>query len=226
MTSSADTQPARRLHLPRLGPYLAGTGAALGVAAGLVELTLGPQIRSWIGNKQDTTRLGLATIALSAVALVAAVSWLRSDHSSTGARLLVLVALLVPAAICFTTVGRAWYIPGTLLVLASVIAAIDLRTDAADLAATLGRNWPYVLITVLAGCYILLGATALGGAGVLAVVGGAATIALIAKATRIPKRYALPALIAAMLPFAVLTWWSIVTPLLAVLAIAIASSAR
>jgi hypothetical protein len=225
MTSGAYTQAARGLQATRLGPYSAVAGATLGMIAGLVELTVGPHIRPWIGNKQDTTRLGVATVALSAVALIAAVAWLRRNHTSTGARLLVLVALLVPGAICFTTVGRAWYIPGSLLAVASVVAAYDLREDAADIFATTSRNFLYVLITVLAAFYILLGAAALGSTGVLGILGGAATIALVAAAARLSKRVAVVLLIAAVAPFAVLTWWSIVSPLLAILVITIGLSA-
>jgi hypothetical protein len=225
MTSGTYTQAARGLHATRLGPYSAATGATLGVIAGLVEFTVGPHIRPWIGNKQDTTRLGVATIALSAVALIAAVAWLRRNHTSTGARLLVLIALLVPGVICFTTVGRAWYIPGSLLAVASVVAAYDLREDAADVFAAISRNFLYILITVLAAFYILLGAAALGRTGVLGILGGAATIALVAAAGRLQKRLAVVLLIAGVAPFAVLTWWSIVSPLLAILVIAIGLSA-
>lgn len=226
MTSAIYTQPVRGFGLPRLGPYLAASGATLGVLAGLVELTVGPQIRSWIGNKQDTTRLGIATIALSTIALAAAANWYRRNHPSTGARLLVIVMLVVPGAIGFTTVGRAWYIPGTLLLLAAAIASLDLRKNTTHVLATISRNWMYLLITVLAAFYILLGATALGGIGALGILGGIATITLIATSARIPKRIAVLALIAAMTPFAVLTWWSVVTPLLAILVLAFGPSAR
>ena len=34
------------------------TGAALGVLAGLLELTIGPSIRSWLGDKHDTSGSG------------------------------------------------------------------------------------------------------------------------------------------------------------------------
>ena len=82
-------------------------GASLGIVAGLVELTLGPHIRSWVGSKQDTTRLGLATITLSAIALLAAVTWLQRRETSLGTRLLVVVGLMKPAVICCKPVGRA-----------------------------------------------------------------------------------------------------------------------
>jgi hypothetical protein len=200
-------------------------GASLGIVAGLAELTLGPHIRSWVGNKQDTTRLGLATIALSAIALLAAVAWLRRSQASPGARLLVVVGLIVPGVICFTTVGRAWFVPGALLVVAAAMAAYDLRDDAREVVDTICRNWLAALTVVLGAFYLFLGATALGVAGMLGIVGGSMILAVVTLTSRIPARFASPVLVAAALPFAVLTWWSIVTPVLAILAVAIGWSA-
>jgi hypothetical protein len=196
-------------------------GASLGIVAGVVELTLGPHIRSWVGDKQDTTRLGLATIALSAIALLAAVAWLQRREASPGTRLLVLVGLIVPGVICFTTVGRAWSVPGPLLVVAATLAAYDLRDDARDVAQAINRHWLAALTVVLGAFYIFLGATALGVAGVLGMVGGSMILAVVALSWRITARFASLVLVTAALPFAVLTWWSIVTPLLATLVTAI-----
>jgi hypothetical protein len=200
-------------------------GASLGILAGLVELTLGPHIRSWVGNKQDTTRLGLATIALSAIALLAAVAWLRRRQASPGARLIVVVGLIVPGVICFTTVGRAWSVPGALLVVAAAMAAYELRDDARELVDTISCHGLAALTVVLGAFYLFLGATALGVAGMLGIVGGSMILAVVALSSRIPARFASLLLVAAALPFAVLTWWSIVTPLLAILVMAIGWSA-
>jgi hypothetical protein len=200
---------------------VAALGASLGIVAGLAELTLGPHVRSWVGNKQDTTRLGLATIALSAIALLAAVTWLRRKDASTGTRLLIVVGLIIPGAICFTTVGRAWYLPGALLLVATAMAISDLREDAREVAETISRRWLEVLTVVLGAFYIFLGATALGVAGMLGIVGGIMILTVVATSSRMPPRVAPTVLVAAALPFAVLTWWSIVTPLLAILVVAI-----
>jgi hypothetical protein len=200
-------------------------GASLGLVAGLVELTLGPHIRSWVGSKQDTTRLGLATITLSAIALLAAVTWLQRRETSPGTRLLIVVALIVPGVICFTTVGRAWYVPGALLIVAAAIAASELREDAREVVETISRHWLAALTVVLGAFYIFLGATALGVAGVLGIVGGITILAVIALSSRISPRVAPLVLVAAALPFAVLTWWSIATPLLAIVVVAVGSFA-
>jgi hypothetical protein len=210
---------------PRLGAYLATMGASLGILAGLAELTLGPHIRSWVGNKQDTTRLGLATITLSAIALLAAVTWLQRREPSPGTRLLIVVGLIVPGVICFTTVGRAWYLPGALLVAGTATAASELRKDTRGVVETISRHWLAALTVVLGAFYIFLGATALGIAGVLGIGGGITILVIVALSSRIPTRVASLALVAAALPFALLTWWSIVTPLLAILVMATGSFA-
>jgi hypothetical protein len=201
-------------------------GASLGIVAGLAELTLGPHIRSWVGSKQDTTRLGLATITLSAIALVAAVTWLQRRATSPGTRLLIVVGLIVPGVICFTTVGRAWYLPGALLVVAAAAtAASELREETRGIVETISRHWLAALTVVLGAFYIFLGATALGIAGKLGIGGGITILAIVALSSRIPTRVASLVLVAAALPFAVLTWWSIVTPLLAVVIVATGSFA-
>jgi hypothetical protein len=221
MTAFSHSLPRSSSPLARIGGRLAAIGASLGIAAGVVELVLGPHVRSWVGDKQDTTRLGLATIALSAIALFAAVTWLRRRDASPGVRLLIAVALIIPGAICFTTAGRAWYAPGVLLVAAAGLAAADLRDDAGGVAAAIGRGWIGGLMFTLGAFYVFLGATALGRGGALGIIGGIVIMALVKTAARIPLRVAQIVLVAGALPFAVLTWWSIVTPLLAVLVVAI-----
>jgi hypothetical protein len=221
VTASSYPHPGSSLTLPRVGAALAALGASLGVVAGVLELVLGPHIRSWVGNKQDTTRLGLATLALSAIALLAAVTWLRRQDAAVGTRLLVVVGLIVPGLICFTTAGRAWYLPGALLVVAAAMAASELHEDTREVVETISRHWLATLTGVLGAIYIFLGATALGAAGMLGILGGIMIIAVVALSSRIPPRVAPLVLLVAALPFAVLTWWSIVTPLLAILVVAI-----
>jgi hypothetical protein len=221
VTTSSYSQTGSSLWLPRLGGRLAAVGASAGVIVGVVELALGPHIRTWVGNKQDTTRLGVATITLSAIGLLAAVTWLRRKDDSLGTRLLIVVGLIVPGVICFTTVGRAWYLPGGLLVVAAAIAASELRADAREVLDTIGRSWLAALTVVLGAFYIFLGATALGVPGVIGIVGGITILSVVAISSRIPSGVRSFILVAAALPFALLTWWSIVTPLLAIATIAI-----
>lgn len=199
-------------------------GALLGVVAGLVELTTGPSIRSWVGDKQDTTRLGITTTLLALIALTAAL-YLRRALTSPGQRLAIAAGLLVPGLIGFTTVGRLWLVPGPLLVTAGVLVASSLRTEITEVRHVLAENWGLILTGVLAVEYIALGATALGRAGALGILGGAAILVLLASPSRIGARGALLCLIAATLPFAALTWWSIATPIIALLLLAIGAPA-
>jgi hypothetical protein len=78
---------------------------------------------------------------------------------------------------------------------------------------------------VLAVEYVALGATALGRAGALGIVGGVIVLTLLAASSRISTRTALGCLVVATLPFAALTWWSIVTPIIALLLVTIGALA-
>ncbi len=80
-------------------------GAALGMLAGLLEMTVGASIREAIGNKENPIALGAVTLVLSAVALTASEVGRRAEPRSTNARLAVVLGQCLPAVICFTTVG-------------------------------------------------------------------------------------------------------------------------
>jgi hypothetical protein len=219
--------PGPRVHRPfgRVAARAALIGAALGLAAGLIELAVGPRIRDWVGNKQDTTRLGLATIVLASVALAAALTLWRRPEAAAPRRFALAVGLLVPGLICFTTVGRLWYLPGALLLLAGLAVLADLRTERSEVSEALGPHWLAVLTVVLAGFYVFLGATALGLAGALGILGGLVILALVGARARVPRALAAALLVAATLPFAALTWWSVATPLIALLLLSLGLAA-
>lgn len=222
MSTIAHDHPMERLSARRrVAATLGLVGGTLGLAAGLVELTAGPSIRAWVGNKHDTTRLGLATLALAAIALAAAVALLRRHGAPAPTRLGLAVGLLVPGLICFTTVGRLWYLPGALLVTAGFLVLVDLRKDVSHVAASVERNATAVLVILLGSFYVFLGATALGVAGTLGISGGLLAIGLIACRATIPAPAAIALLVLAALPFAALTWWSLATPLIALLLVGI-----
>lgn len=203
----------------RLAGRLALMGASLGVVAGLVELTLGPSLREWVGDKQDTTRLGLTTVLLSAVALAAALALRRPGEGLPRRRVAIALAITIPALVCFTTVGRLWYLPGLLLLAAGGLVAAGTRPR--DVAAALDEwHWRAGLVALCGAYHVVLGATALGAAGILGVLGGALIWAAIATVRRSPG-LAHALLLAGALPFAAATWWSVVTPVVAGLAIVI-----
>ncbi len=104
-----------------LATRLGISGSVLGILAGLIELSIGAQIRPWIGNKESPEALGLLTLILSSVALAALLSARNHEAPTNNGKLAVLFGILLPAAICFTTVGRLWYVPGALLVAAALL---------------------------------------------------------------------------------------------------------
>jgi hypothetical protein len=221
MSAHAHHQGAlRRPTLTRIAVTLGLLGATLGLLSGLVELTVGPSIRSWVGNKEDTTRLGLATLVLAAIALVSAAALIRRPAAAPR-RLLVAVGLVVPGLLCFTTVGRLWYLPGALLLAAGTLVAANVWGERSEVAVAVGRSWTAILTIVLAVSYIFLGATALGLAGLLGIVGGVLVIALVVTRGELPRPAARALLIAAVIPFALLTWWSVATPLIAILLVGV-----
>lgn len=199
----------------RVAATLGVTGGALGALAGVVQATLGTRIPEWTGDKASPVALGLLTILASGIALLAAVR-LRGPLSPAR-RLAAAAGLLMPGGLCFTTVGAMWYLPGTLLLLAGVVAvSAGDRYRTRELVMT---NWFRILVSVL-GAFELLMAVSAGPWPTIAVgvVGG---LALVAAPWLSAARPALVLLVIGTLPFAVLTWWSLAGPLLAVLALAI-----
>ena len=109
--------------MTRLAYQLGVIGSVLGSLAGLIELTVGAQIRPWIGNKENPAVLGVITLFLSSMAFGAVISAHNLEFPTHDNKLAIFLGVFLPAMICFTTVGRLWYLPGTLLtVIASLLA--------------------------------------------------------------------------------------------------------
>jgi hypothetical protein len=87
----------------------------LGVLAGCIQFAFGEDIPEWTGNKLHPVQLGIITIALSLVSLVCVTYLDRHGDGLTRGRVLAGLLILATAGICFTTVGRLWYVPGPLL---------------------------------------------------------------------------------------------------------------
>jgi hypothetical protein len=223
-TNAARAKPDRHTTIDRVAAYLAVAGATLGIIAGLIDIAVGASIRDWVGDKLHTTTLGVATVILSALALLAAVGWLRPGGRASERRLATALALLLVGCICFTTIGRLWFLPGALLLVAGVlILATSSRyelTDAVD-----EHRWRVGLTAVLGGYYVFLGADALPkAAGVVGILSGLA----IWGALRIAPwslRLAVGMLMVGALAFAIVTWWSVITPIIAILVLTIGRGA-
>ena len=190
-------------------------GGALGVVAGLLQATLGSHLPDWSGHKADPVALGLLTILLSAISVLSAAA-LRRDVTP-GRRLAAAAGLLVPGSLCFSTGGALWYLPGLLLFTGGVYAVI--AGDALRTREVVATIWWHLLVSVL-GAFELLMAVSAGPTVTIAVgvLGGVA----LAVAPWLPAwRIRLVLLLIGTLPFAILTWWSVAAPVLAVLALAI-----
>jgi hypothetical protein len=217
---AAPAQDERHAKMDRLAGRIATLGAALGVIAGAIDLAIGSSIRGWSGNKLDPTPLGLLTIILSAIALAAAVSWQRPGGQVGDRRLATVLAFLIPAGLCFTTVGQLWHLPGVLLIAASIlVVGASTRTELSHAVSV--HHWVGGLTALLGGYYLVLGGDALPKAvGVLGILGAIAIWTALLD-TRRSHRVRLILLAVGALPFAVATWWSVITPLIALLLLAI-----
>ena len=186
----------------RVAQRLGVTGGALGVLAGVVQATVGGHLPAWSGNKLDPARLGVLTIALALLAIVAAARQ-REPDLRVGPRAACSLVILVPALLCFSTVGRLWYLPGLLLLLAAV-RTIDSFSSTARLIA---RNWLRCLLAALGAAELLMAA---GASPPVLVVGAIGGTALIAAASLATSRLALAGLTTlGSVPFASVAWTAV-----------------
>jgi hypothetical protein len=223
-TNAARAKHERHATIDRAAGNLALAGATLGIVAGLLDVVAGGSIRGWVGNKLDTTGLGLATVLLSTVALLAAARWRRPGGTASERRLATGLALLLVGGVCFTTIGRLWVLPGVLLLIAgAVILTTSSRRELTD--AVDEHRWRIGLTAVLAGYDVFLGADALPkAAGFVGIVSGLVVWGALRVAPRSHGR-AVAMLMVGALAFAVVTWWSAVTPIIAVLLLTIGRGA-
>lgn len=201
----------------RLSSLLGLLGGGLGALAGITQLAVGSRIPGLTGAKAEPIALGSLTVGLSIVAVLAAVL-LRSDREvGDGRRIAAAAGLLVPGALCFSTVGILWYLPGALLLTAAVYAT--LAGDPARTRAALARSWRHVLVGVLGAFEVLM---ALGaGPGTTVAVGLIGGLALMTAPWPPSRPVRMVLLAVGTVPFAALTWWSVAAPMLAVVALGI-----
>lgn len=121
----------------RLGTW----GAALGMLAGLIETTFGASIRPWIGNKENPFVLGLVTLFLSGLAWITVRMQQKRIPSQADGKMATILGVLVPAGVCFTTVGALWYLPGILL---SVSASLLIADFWRNRPRTAAHPWRWI----------------------------------------------------------------------------------
>ena len=212
---------------------LAAIGGIVGIVAGVAQASIGSRIPDWSGNKDQPVALGLLTVALSASVIVAAQTLRPADAPRGEVRMTTTLPattlpattlwLFVVAVVCSSTVGRLWTIPGVLLLAAAGVTFAACGWD--RFRSVVATNWLRGLLGVLGGCELLM---AVSAASVVNVVAGLlAGVALIAAAMRggSHTRAMVALLVVATLPFAVLTWWTIVTPLITVVGLVIGLAA-
>jgi hypothetical protein len=193
-------------------------GGTLGVAAGIVQAVAGTELGAWAGSKADPVPLGLLTIALAGLVLAAIPISLRAGRRQPGAgrRATMAGVELVAGSVCFSTVGRLWWLPGALLLSA---AAAEVSAAPADVARVVRRAWPAILTGMLGACLMLVAATADSPLVLWTGLAGGLAVAAVPWIAARSGRIAVGTLLLGALPFAALTWWSAVTPLTAALAL-------
>jgi len=190
--------------------------AVLGVGAGVAEILAGTV--TWAGNKNDPTTLGWVTIGLGVVIGAASLSATRTRRP--GAHLGAAATLLVCALLGLTTAGLAW-IPAA--VAATVACALLVRRPrpAGAWRAVIRAQWAPALVVVLSLIYLAFGIVARDRVGLLGIAGAVTACTALALHRRSHRVAAAVAMVLAAVPFAVATAWSVVTPLTAVLMLAI-----
>jgi hypothetical protein len=200
----------------RWAAVLGLAGGALGVVAGIVQVTVGPRIPEWTGDKAAPVSLGLLTIGLSAVAGFAAVRQ-RSCGLSVRGRAVCALGLIGPGLLCLSTVGRLWYPSAILLVLAGTMTIDSWRAT----ARALHDDWFRVLLTALGGFEWLMAAGAAPVTMAVGAVGGGALIAA-AWLRSAPRGVVVGLLAVGTVPFAAFAWYAVVPLLLVVVVVVVA----
>ena len=212
-----------RLQLLTIAGRLGAIGAMVGVAAGITQATIGSRIPNWSGNKAHPVALGLLTVALSVSALVAARTLRTAPPPGNETLTAITLWFAVVAFVCSTTVGRLWAIPGVLVLAAAGVTLMAFGWH--HFLSVVAKNWLRGLLGILGALELLMAVSAAHAITVAAgLVAGGALIAA-AVLTKPGRQTTVSLLVAASLPFAILTWWTIVTPLLTIVAFVIGVAA-
>jgi hypothetical protein len=207
--TSGDAVASRRSRAD-IGNSVALVGSALGIVAGAVQLMVGDDIASWTGNKASAAALGLLTVVLSSIAGLAVLR-LRRTTNPPGTQLALVVLVAVIALVCFSSVGRLWFVPGPLLLIG---AGLQLPGWNESVSVT-RQNWPRVLLAALGAFELLMAAGATTVAAIIGLVGAGALIAAACLAGG-NRRAVAGLLVLGTIPFAVAAWTALVPVLMLV----------
>jgi len=201
----------------RVAARIGTVGAVLLGAAGLVQATLGAVIPDWTGAKLAPVGLGLLTVGLAGVALVAARRF--RTELSPGPRAAWALASAGPGLLCLSTVGVLAWAPAVLLVAAAVPAVADGPGESARAVAA---HWPQVLLSALGGFQLLMAAAAPPWVMAVGAVSGTALV----LAAWLPARPAVRVglVLLGTVPLAVVGWYALVPLLVAAVALPIAAA--
>jgi len=212
-----------RSQLLTIAGRLGALGAMVGIAAGITQAAIGSRIPNWTGNKAHPVALGLLTVALSISAFVAARTLRTAPPPRNETLTAITLWFAVVAFVCSTTVGRLWAIPGVLVLTAAGVTLTAFGWH--HFLSVVAKNWLRGLLGILGALELMMAVSAAPTITVAAgLVAGGALIAA-AIQTKPGRQTRVSLLVAASLPFAILTWWTIVTPLLTVVAFVIGVAA-
>ena len=208
-----------RQQLSTMAGRLAAFGGTIAIIAGVTQATIGSRIPDWTGNKGQPVALGLLTIALGASVLVTARHLRTATAPGNETLTAITLWLALVAAVCSTTVGRLWVIPGVFLIAAAGVAFTACGLN--GFRFVVATHWLRGLLGLLGGFDFLMAVSAASAITVAAgLLAGGALIAA-AILTRPGSKSMIAAFVAATVPFTALTWWTVVTPLLTVVALPI-----
>ena len=197
----------------RVAAGLGTAGALLLGVAGLVQATLGAVIPDWTGDKLAPVGLGLLTVGLAGLALVAA-RRVRPPGLPLGRRAAWALGLAGPGLLCLSTVGVLAWVPAALLVAAAALTV-------AGAARAVAARWPRVLLSALGLCQLLMAAAAPPW---LTAIGAVSGVALVLAAWLPARTGVLVALVLlGTAPLTIVGWFALVPPLVAVVALPIAA---
>lgn len=202
------------MRLLRLAPALGVAGGALGVLAGIVQATVGSRIPDWSGAKGSPVALGILTVLLSLLATWCAYGLRGTAPIGSARRLALVIGLTIPAGLCFSTVGRLWFLPGPLLLCCAALALAG--GSRREFNEAIRSNWLAGLVSLLGAFEILMAVSATPVAAAVGVLGGVALLVAPWLTSR-SRGVAIVLLVLGAVPFAALTYWAVVPVVLALL---------